>query len=63
MTYNFDPEKWLENERLRVEMRRRSGELSPDAADQALAELERRYDEMLARLDGTFPVAGRNGTK
>ncbi len=63
MTYNFDPDKWLENERLRVEMRRRTGELSSGDADKALEDLDRRYNEMLARLDGTFPVAGRNVAK
>lgn len=63
MTYNFDPDRWLENERLRVEMQRRTGELAPDAADKALEEIERRHTAMLARLDGTFPVAGRNVPK
>ena len=56
MTYNFDPERWLENERLRLEQRRRAGELSEEAAAKAAEELERRYEAMLARLDGTFPV-------
>ncbi len=57
MTYNFDPERWLENERLRLEQRRRAGDLSEEAAAKAAEELERRYEAMLARLDGTFPVA------
>ena len=61
MTYNFDPERWLENERLRLEQRRRAGELSEEAAARAAEELERRYEAMLARLDGTFPV-GRQRT-
>jgi len=61
VTYNFDPERWLENERLRLEQRRRAGELSEEAAARAAEELERRYEAMLARLDGTFPV-GRQRT-
>lgn len=60
MTYNFDPDRWYENERLRLEMRQRSGNLSAEHAEKALEEIERRYEEMLARLDGTFPVAGRH---
>ena len=56
MTYNFDPERWLENERLRLEQRRRTGTLSEEAAAEAAEELERRYEAMIARLDGTFPV-------
>jgi hypothetical protein len=56
VTYNFDPEKWLENERLRLDRRRRTGELTDEAAAKAAEELERRYETMLARLDGTFGV-------
>ena len=61
MTYNFDPERWLENERLRLEQRRHTGELSEEAAARAAEALERRYEAMVARLDGTFPV-GRQRT-
>jgi hypothetical protein len=56
VTYNFDPEKLYENERLRLDRRRQSGELTDEAAARAAEELERRYETMLARLDGTFPV-------
>jgi hypothetical protein len=56
VTYNFDPERWLENERLRLEHRQRTGELSEKAAAEAAEELERRYEAMVARLDGTFPI-------
>jgi len=63
VTYNFDPDKWLENETLRVEVRQRAGELSAEAAKAALEEIERRYEAMLARLDGTFPVGSRNAPK
>jgi ABC-type phosphate transport system auxiliary subunit len=56
VTYNFDPDRWLENERLRLEQRRRAGQLSEEAAARAAEELERRYEAMLARLDGTFQV-------
>ena len=63
MTYNFDPDRWYENERLRLEMRQRSGDLTAEQAESALEEVERRYDDMLSRLDGTFPVAGRHNTE
>jgi hypothetical protein len=59
VTYNFDPDKWCENERLRVEMKLRSGEMTPEDAKAALVEIERRYDAMLKRLDGTFQVGAR----
>jgi hypothetical protein len=56
VTYNFDPDRWYENQRLRLDLRQRSGELTEEDAATALDELDRRYEAMLARLDGTFVV-------
>ncbi len=63
MTYNFDPDRWYEDERARLEMRRRAGEIGEDEATRAVEELDRRYEAMLKRLDGTFPVAGPTASK
>jgi hypothetical protein len=57
VTYNFDPDRWYEGERLRLDARRRAGEITDDEAARALEALDRRYESMLNRLDGTFPVA------
>lgn len=59
MTYNFDPERWLQDNRRALEARAAKGELDEPALAQALAELERRYDDMLARLDGTYRLPDR----
>ena len=56
MTYNFDPDRWYENEREMLDARQRAGEISAKEYKNALAELERRYDEMLDRLDGTYQI-------
>lgn len=56
MTYNFDPERWYDNERAFLDSRLASGRLRPEDWERAVADLERRYDEMLARLDGTYRV-------
>ena len=56
MTYNFDPERWYENQRALLEARRRSGELDGEGFERAAAELEERYERMLERLDGTYEV-------
>jgi len=56
MTYNFDPDRWYDGQRLRLDMRRRNAELSEDEYQAALAELDRRYDQMVKRLDGTFEL-------
>lgn len=54
MTYNFDPDRWIENQKAAIEARRSTGELDERSYREALEELERRYDEMVRRLDGTF---------
>ena len=56
MTYNFDPDRWYENERTALEARRRTEDWSDEAYETALADLDRRYDEMLRRLDGTYQI-------
>lgn len=56
MTYNFDPEQWLERQRVLIAERHRRGELDDAEQISALRQAERRYDEMVARLDGTFQI-------
>mgnify|MGYP001818674408 CR=1 FL=1 len=54
MTYNFDPDRWYENELTHLEDRHRGGDLDTVGFEKACADLERRYDEMCRRLDGTY---------
>ncbi|MBI5489935.1 MAG: hypothetical protein HY905_21545 [Deltaproteobacteria bacterium] len=56
MTYNFDPEKWYENHRAVLEERRRRGEIDDAQLARELAELDRRLEEMVQRLDGTYQL-------
>jgi len=56
MTYNFDPERWYENERNLLEVRCKHGEIDPRALEDALENLDQRYDEMIKRLDGTYQL-------
>jgi hypothetical protein len=58
MTYNFDPDRWYENELAVLKEQKKSGELKPLDYEQAVADLDRRYDEMLARLDGSYQIPG-----
>jgi hypothetical protein len=58
VTYNFDPDRWYERERLRLELERRHGRLDEAGFEAALADLEKRYEEMLERLDGTYQLPG-----
>ena len=58
MTYNFDPDKWYDIERELLDGRLRKGEISEQAFKRAVEELDRRYDEMLDRLDGSYQIPG-----
>lgn len=60
MTYNFDPEKWLEAQRAVLEARRTRGELGDVEMEAELRELDRRYDELVTRLDGTYEISSRS---
>ncbi len=59
MTYNFDPERWYESHRAALEGRRDRGEIGEREFTAELRDLERRYEEMLDRLDGTFTIPTR----
>ena len=56
MTYNFDPERWYENEYAALEVLHKKGDLNDKEFEQACTDLLDRYDEMLTRLDGTFQL-------
>jgi len=56
VTYNFDPARWYANERAALEERRRLEVWSDADYQAALEELDRRYDEMVRRLDGTYQI-------
>lgn len=56
MTYNFDPEGWLDRQRAALELRRDRGEIDARAFEAELVELDRRYEAMVARLDGTYQI-------
>jgi hypothetical protein len=58
MTYNFDPDRWLEANRAALEARRDRGEIDAAELESGLVELDRRYEEMVARLDGTYNIPG-----
>ena len=57
MTYNFDPDRWYENQRRALDAKREQGPLTPEQYQAALDDLERRYDEMSSRLDKPFDLS------
>ncbi len=58
MTYNFDPERWYEMQRNALARQLAEGELGEDEYHARLAELDRRLEELLDRLDGSFRIPG-----
>jgi hypothetical protein len=56
MTYNFDPHRWYEDEQAILDRRHKAGQMSELRYKDAVSELDRRYDEMLTRLDGTYQI-------
>ena len=56
MTYNFDPDRWYDNELAVLKERLRTGELDAQKYEAAVADLDRRYDEMVDRLDGSYQI-------
>lgn len=56
MTYNFDPDKWYENEIAFFENSYKSGKISEQEYKASLEELSKRHEEMWRRLDGTCQI-------
>ncbi len=56
MTYNFDPDKWYENEFQIIKQKFESGGLSESEFNKLSANLMKRYEEMWDRLDGSYQI-------
>ena len=56
MTYNFDPERWYENEYSALGALYKKGDLTDVEFGKACSKLLDRYEEMVARLDGTYQL-------
>ena len=56
MTYNFDPERWYENEYPAIEVLYKKGDLTDVEFKEACSELLSCYEEMVSRLDGTYQL-------
>lgn len=54
MTYNFDPDKWYDNELSKL----KKDELTQEEYDLEVLELDQKIEEMWKRLDGTYQVGG-----
>lgn len=56
MTYNFDPDRWYENEYSAFEVLHKKGGITDIEFEKERSDLLQRYEEMLSRLDGTYQL-------
>ena len=56
MTYNFDPDKWYDNELFLIQSKFNNGKISQNEYDKAVEILDKTLEEMWKRLDGTYQV-------
>jgi hypothetical protein len=59
MTYNFDADRWYENQRAILDGRKARGELDEQAFQRELERLGERYDDMVNRMAGPFELPPR----
>ena len=56
MTYNFDPDRWYDNELAAIETKLKNGDISESQYNQAVEVLDQKHAKMWDRLDGTYQV-------
>jgi len=56
MTYNFDIDRWYENQLEELESRRRRGEIDDEEYEKTVQELDRRHAEMWDRLGRSYQI-------
>lgn len=56
MTYNFDPDRWYENELAVLRASLRAGKISLSEFEAAETMLDKRLEEMWRRIDGTYQI-------
>ena len=56
MTYNFDPDKWYENERDYLNNRLKSGQMTKEEFKKAIGDLDQQHEEIWKRLDGSYQM-------
>ena len=56
MTYNFDPERWYDNERAFLDHQYRSGKVSEQKYRNDLKRLDEKLEAMWSRLDGSYRI-------
>ena len=56
MTYNFDPDRWYENEFFVIQSKYESGQMTKQEYAEAVEALECKHSRMWDRLDGSYQL-------
>ncbi len=56
MTYNFDPDKWYDNELFLIQSKLKIGEITQNEHDEAVEILDKKLEKMWQRFDGTYQI-------
>jgi len=56
MTYNFDPDKWYDDELSMLKSKLKNSEITESEYEQAVESLDQKYEEMWKRLDGSYQL-------
>ena len=60
MTYNFDPDKWYDNELFLIQSKLKTGKITQNEHDNAEEILDKKLEGMWERLDGTYQIDSDN---
>jgi hypothetical protein len=56
MTYNFDPDRWYDNQLFVINSKYKSGQMTKPEYEKAIIELDEKYTNMWERLDGSYQL-------
>ncbi len=55
-TYNLDPDKWYDDKLYMLKSKFKNSEMTESEYEQAVESLDKKYEEMWKRLDGTYQL-------
>ena len=60
MTYNFDPDRWYENELFLIHSKYKAGQITQQEYDNAVHGLDQKHTSMWERLDKSYQLPKTN---
>jgi len=60
MAYNFDPDKWYDNELYLIQLKLKIDKITKNEYDKAVEILDKKLGKMWERLDGSYQIDSDN---